>query len=423
MDQATEKLCLVSRRVWLDPPGRYEPRAVLIEQGFIGEIAPISAAAELGPEWRVVDLGERPLLPGLINTHVHLEFSASSRPLAEFEKEPVSERLLRAIGNARVLLESGVTTARDCGSSLELLALARRPDLHPVTLPRLVMSGPPITITRGHLHMMGGEADTIAEIDAVIRTGREHGARSLKLMGSGGGMTPGTLPESAAYPQFVFDHVAGHARRADLPSVVHVLAPESIRRGALARFDSLEHCAFFVRNDRGALERHFDPAIAGLVRDSGARVMANLSTATRALERLRQDPSASPDASHQLQQFDLMIENFGRMLAMGIPFVCGTDAGVRDTPFSDTALELVWLERGGMSSVEALRAATLEAAAALHLDRQIGRIAPGYAADLLVFEDDPLERLDRFAAPAGVMARGAIVKASGPLAFSQDNPR
>jgi imidazolonepropionase-like amidohydrolase len=410
-----QQLCLVSRRIWIDPPGHYEAGAVLVRGSAIHDVIPLSAVAGLESGWHVVDLADRPILPGLINTHVHLEFSASARPLAEFEREPVSERLLRAAGNARTLLESGVTTARDCGSSLELLALARRPDLHPVPLPRLVMSGPPITIRQGHLHMMGGEADTIAEIDAVIHRACEHGARSLKLMGSGGGMTPGTAPENVAYPQPVFDHVAGSARRAGLPSVVHVLAPESIRRGAQARFDSLEHCAFFTRNAQGALERHFEPEIAGIVRDSGSHVMANLSTATRALDRLRGN-AATPDAEHQLRQFDIMIENFGRMLAMGIPFVCGTDAGVRDTPFSDTALELVWMQRAGMTPLQALRAATLGAAAVLRLDDEIGRIAPGYAADLLVLDDDPLMRLDRLASPACVLARGAVVKATGSLA-------
>ena len=194
------------------------------------------------------------------------------------------------------------------------------------------------------------------------------------------------------------------------PSVVHVLAPESIRRGAKAGFDSLEHCAFFVRN-AGALERVFDVGIAGIVRDSGARVMANLSTATRALDTLRSDASRSPAADAQLRQFDIMLENFATMLAMGIPFVCGSDAGVRDTPFSDTARELAWMQHAGMTPIQALRAATIEAAAVLHLEDRIGRIARGFSADLIAFDADPLASPQGFMSPVGVIARGVIVKA------------
>ena len=421
--QAPVSYALASSRIWIDPPGHYVPGVVVVDAGSISQVLPPEGRASLRADLPCLDLGERPLLPGLINTHVHLEFSASSSPLREFEQETATERLLRAMHNARVLLESGVTTVRDCGSSMDLLALARRSELHPLPLPRLVMSGAPITVPQGHLHMMGGEADSIAGIDAVIERNLLAGAQSIKLMGSGGGMTPGTAPENPAFPQVAFDHVAARAREHGLPSVVHVLAPESIRRGALARFDSLEHCAFFVRDSLGALERRFDPTIADIIRDSGARVMANLSTATRALDALRRQPERPAEADRQLRQFDVMLDNFGWMLSMGIRFVCGNDAGVRDTPFSDTAQELVWMGRAGMKPVEALRAATTEAAAALHMEDNIGRIAPSFSADLIAFDADPLADLTVLAAPAAVIARGNVVRAEGSLACFGENAR
>lgn len=408
------KLCLTSERVWIDPPGRYEPSAILVEAGRITGVVPIEAAARLDPSWRVIDVGRQPVFPGLINTHVHLEFSASSRPLDEFMAESVEERLLRAIGNARQLLLSGVTTARDCGSSRELLVLARRPDLHPLALPRLIMSGAPITPRRGHLHMMGGEAESPEEIDAAIEASLGQGARSIKLMGSGGGMTPGTAPETVAYSQEMFDHVAKRARALGLPSVVHVLATESVRRAATARFDSLEHCAFFVRNGAGLLERRYDAVAAAMVRDSGAYVMANLSTATSTLAQQRAAAATDPLLDHQVRQFDLMIENFGRLHALGIPFVSGTDAGVRDTPFTRSADELVWMQRGGLSPLESIRTTSINAASALRQTSEIGRIASGLSADLIVLGDDPLTDLGHFHSPLWVIAQGEIVRAPGP---------
>ena len=96
---------VASTRLWIDPPGHYAPGIIVVDGDSIGEILPLGARSTLG-DMACLDLGDRPVLPGLINTHVHLEFSASSSPLREFEREAASERLMRAIGNARELLES-----------------------------------------------------------------------------------------------------------------------------------------------------------------------------------------------------------------------------------------------------------------------------------------------------------------------------
>ena len=267
----------------------------------------------------------------------HLELSASSQPHVELESETVSERLVRAVKNARLLLESGITTVRDCGSSFDLLKLARRTEHYPFRLPRLMLCGPPITPRMGHMQDFRGEAEGTAEIEAMIDRLFAGGAASLKLMGCGGRMTPGTHPERVAYAPEHFQLVAKRTRARDLGSVVHVLASESIRRATQARFDSLEHCAFFELDSEGRMQRVYDPEIAESVAASGASVMSNLSTATRSHERLRAARQRGcVRSAHELAQFDQMIENFGRLSALGIPMVCGTDDGVRDTGFEDT---------------------------------------------------------------------------------------
>ncbi|MGO4572649.1 amidohydrolase family protein [Microvirga sp. 2TAF3] len=358
----------------------------------------------------MIDLTGLWVLPGLINTHVHLEFSASSRPLADFESETAEERLLRAAGNAHRLLTSGVTTARDCGSSWIMLALARRPDLSPVALPRLLCSGPPITVPKGHLHFMHGVVHSHDEIRAHIDRLEDEGGRSVKVMASGGQMTPGSLPEETVFTQESLNFIADEARHRRLPSVSHVLATESIRRSAIARFDSLEHCAFFERDGQGAIVRTFDPEIASVVRDSGSAVMANLSTATRYLDVLRESASQTSAETHALRQFDIMIENFGKLVDLGIPMVCGNDAGVRDTPFEDTWLEFAWLVKGGLPAADAIRAATSGAAKALLIDDSVGRIARGYSADIIAVTSDPLVDPAAFRQPAFVMRAGEVIR-------------
>ncbi len=318
-----------SDHVWIDPPGRFEPHILVVIGDEIVDVLPISAIRPSGAAWPVLELPGLYLLPGLVNTHVHLEFSASARPLHEYMAETPEERLLRAAGNAHRMLMSGVTTVRDCGSSLAMLALARRSDLSPVRLPRLICAGPPITVPGGHLHVMGGEAADLPQIHRHIERGFREGARTVKVMASGGGMTPGTLPEHATFPLDTLRSIAAAARARQVPSVAHVLATESIRRAALAGFNSLEHCAFFERDKAGLLVRVYAEEVAGVVAASGALVMANLSTATRALDVMRAAGRMDENGDNQLRQFELMLRNFGRLIGLGIPMVCGTDAGVR----------------------------------------------------------------------------------------------
>lgn len=399
------------RGVFLDPPGAVVPGAVLARDGVIAEVRPPTTefdAPPAGPE--VVDLPEHVLLPGLINTHVHLSFSASAAPLAEYRQDTRETRLLRAVANAHTLLLSGVTTARDCGSDRSLLALGRSDLPTPAPLPRLLMCGPPITVPAGHLHMMGGEAAGRREIVDLVHALHRGGAGSIKVMATGGGMTPGTRPECATFSVEDLSAARDAARALGLPTVAHALAGEGVRRAALAGFDSLEHCAFFARTPEGRLERAYDPVIAAVVASSGAAVMMGLSTAYHALDAVRGGGPATVEQRFGLEQERRMVVIFEKLHALGIPLICGTDAGVKHTPFDETHLELALMVEAGLSPLEAIRSATTRAAAALGRTRELGRVAVGYAADLIAVRGDPLGDPGVFAEVDWVMRGGEIVR-------------
>lgn len=397
-----------SRHVWREQPGRFEPAALAVEGGTIvavGRPDDVPAGAVLR------DVGDLWLMPGLLNTHVHLDFSASKTPLRDFEAEDPCERLLRAARNAHALLRSGVTTARDCGSQWQTLALARRPDLSPVPLPRLILSGPPITVPYGHLHFLGGVVRNDRDVLAHVARIRKDGGRSVKAVISGGQMTPGSKPEDTAFSQEELGLIAGEARRLGLPSAAHVLSTDSVRRGAIARFDSLEHCAYFERRDDGRLYRRYDEDVARTIRDNGSAIMANLSTAMPRFDAIyaKAESDRTPLERHQVVQFETMIENFGRMLKLGIPMVCGNDAGVDDTPFDSTWMEVEWMIRAGQSPADALRSATIGSARALLLADTVGLIEPGYSADIIALGGDPLRSASALASPLFVMRQGETV--------------
>jgi imidazolonepropionase-like amidohydrolase len=196
-----------------------------------------------------------------------------------------------------------------------------------------------------------------------------------------------------------------------LPSVAHVLSTESVRRGAIARFDSLEHCAYFERHEDGRLYRHYDGDVANVVRDSGSAMMANLSTAMPGFDAIYAKAEGDRTAleKHQVKQFETMVGNFGKMLKLGIPMVCGNDAGVNDTPFDSTWMEVDWMIRGGQSPAEALRSATIGSARALLIDDSVGLIEPGYSADIIALDGDPLRAASALKSPVYVMRQGEVV--------------
>ncbi len=392
--------------VWIDPPGHFESKSVELVGGrieFVHDRMPASAVGIRKPE---TDLGNVYMMPGLINTHVHLEFSSSSDPLREFRDESALDRFARAVRNARSMLMSGVTTLRDCGSSMDLMTGFRRCRDLPA-LPRLLLSGPPITVSGGHLSIFGGIVSDPDEIPAIVSRLISAGAKSIKLIGSGGGMTPGSFPEHVAFSQQVFCRVAAAARSHGVASAAHVLAAESVKRAAIARFDSLEHCAFFRRSESGRLVRHFDAGVAAIVADSGVSVMANLSTATRAHETLfREGMQGNLESRHTLDQHEVMLENFQKLVDLGVTIVCGTDAGVRDTPFGDTWMELELMSRSGISNTEAIRSASLNAARVLKLEGAVGRIAAGHSADFVVLKESPVADISAYGRPLSVYSRG-----------------
>ena len=386
-------------------------RAVLVQGGRIEAVEPAEALPVGGPEAPPgIELAGHVLLPGLINTHVHLSFSAGDDPLRDYLAEDSAQHVARAVEHARQLLLSGVTTVRDCGSGWALLSVAALADRGAILAPRLVLCGPPITPTAGHLHFMHGEADGVEAVRLAVRRRHKRGATSIKAIASGGQMTPGSVPDRPCYSQEELDAIAAEAERLSLPTVVHVLATESIRRAARAGFQSLEHCAFFQRTAQGWMERVYAAEVAEEVRRHGCAVMAGLSAAWHLRESYRTSDQRTPHQEFLLAMERRSEEIFARFSALGIPMVVGTDAGVLRTPFDETWLELALMARAGLSPADTLRGATLHAARVLGLADRVGAIAPGLEADLIAVPGNPLERIEVMQRVPWVMKAGRVVK-------------
>jgi imidazolonepropionase-like amidohydrolase len=355
------------------------------------------ALAEAPAEARLIDLGAGTLLPGLVDAHVHLAFDASVDPvgrLSTVDDEELLAGMRLAAGRA---LAAGITTVRDLGDR-NYLALRLRDELaaDPAAGPTLLAAGPPITVTRGHCWYLGGEADGVDGVRAAVRTHAERGVDVIKVMATGGDLTPGTSPLEVAYGPAELRAVVEEAHRHALPTTAHAHGTEGIAHVAAAGFDMVEHCTF--RTADGA--RADDAVIETVVR-SGLVVSATLGV-------LPGHP-VPPNIAAMLPQF---VAVFQRLRAAGVPVICSSDAGIGPAKPHDVlpygADMLVNLN--GFPALETLRAVTSAPAAACGLGARKGRIAPGYDADLLAVGGDPSADITHLSEVIAVFRAGHRVR-------------
>ena len=360
-----------------------------------------------------LDLSHCYLFPGLINTHVHLEFDASSETMQHYVAQSSESRMQLALEHAHTLLMSGVTTVRDAGSSWQLLSIEGKSKEKDICIPRIQMCGPPITITNGHLHGMGGVADTQEELMEAVVEHHDRGCEAIKIMATGGQLTPGSKPEQAAYTKADIEVIVKTAHELGLPTLAHSLATEGFANCMEGGVDCIEHCGCFVRDKTsGRLKREYNAAVMDQYKGIQRYFMNGLSTCYRSLDGIRlRANNLDENERYKLEQQEEIFRIFRKLLELGLVPVVGTDAGVWDTQFDETWLELVLMcERGGLSTIETIDSATIASAACVGMDRMIGRLCEGHVADIVAVEQNPLEDIEVFNNIPWVMHDGKIVK-------------
>jgi imidazolonepropionase-like amidohydrolase len=375
------------------PPVR--DRAVIVTDRRI-----VSIVADRPPrDGAVLDLGGLTLLPGLINCHVHLCLAGDADPSRTLSDESYAATVVNAVVCARRTVEAGVTTVRDLGGR-EYAEIAVRDAVRAGLIPgpRILCAGRAVCITGGHgWRMLGRQADGPDDLRRAVREQLRAGADVIKLIATGGVMTPGVDPRAAQLTLEELRAGVDEAHRARRRAAAHAMADEGIAWCLDAGIDTIEHGVFLTE------------ALAARMATQGAALVATLIAPHAIVEGglAAGIPEFAVNKSLALRERHL--ESFRLALRAGVTIAAGTDSGTPLNPHGTIVPELALMVGAGMAPLQALRAATSVAAQVLGIAADTGSIAPGLAADLIAVDGDPATDIKALDAIRVVIADGRTV--------------
>lgn len=383
-----------------------EGMTVLVERGVIVGVERFGC--DLPTDCAVTEL-EGTLLPGLIDGHVHLvadgEVGSLERAgiMAEAEVDAVITRTLSQQAAA------GVTTVRDLGDS-RFRTLDFRDRSSP-GVPRIVASGPPLTVPGGHCHFLGGVAGDIDTARRLVGEHHERGVDVIKVMASGGMVTAGTDVFGVQFEPDVLRALVDSAHRLGLAVLAHAHSLAGIRHALDAGVDGIEH---FTGLTTGGIDIPDD--VLGRVAAADVVVDPTLGFDKEGLAALPTLPAGLAESLRRAgldfaTAYAARLRVLARAHAGGVRVVSGSDAGVGPLKrHGGLARSVIDLLEAGLSTEQALATATSAAAVACGVERFTGRLAPGLAADLLAVDGDLRSDLQSLRRPTAVLVRGHDVR-------------
>jgi imidazolonepropionase-like amidohydrolase len=351
--------------------------------------------AQPPPGYQLIDLGDATLLPGLIDPHMHLVFDASTDPAGHLQTVSDENLFDEVRAAARRALDAGVTCVRDLGDRSFLGVRLReetaaRPELGPDVVP----AGPPITVPAGHCWFLGGATRGTGAVRDAVRDHAARGAAVIKVMVTGGHMTSGPDPGALTACQFSADELraaADEAHRQQLPITAHAHGREGIAAALQAGFDGVEHASFLT--PRGPQP---DPQVIDALAASGTFVSTCIPGTVPGIPL---PPIISSIMGGARALMRSLIEGGARV-------VIGPDAGIGPHKPHDVLPYAIADMAQLMGNAGALSASTYHAAAACNLADRKGRLAPGFDADILAVDGNPLTDINAIHRRVALFHRG-----------------
>ncbi|QOL50557.1 metal-dependent hydrolase family protein [Massilia litorea] len=385
--------------------------SIVIENGAIQSVGPMAQAADH------IDLSGKSCLPGLIDMHVHL--TSETQPAVDAYRDRLTadpaDMAYRSVKYAERTLLAGFTTVRDLGAEQALnVSLKRAIAAGSIPGPRMFTAGKAIATTGGHAdptnnlsHFLGEAIGTPGPVEGVIdspeqgrqavRARYKEGADLIKITATGGVLSQAANGQNSQYTEDELRAIVSTAKDYGFRVAAHAHGAEGIKRALRAGVDSIEH---------GTL---MDDESLALFRKTGGWYVPTISAGRYVADKAK-DPNyysalVRPKAAAIGPQLQA---TFARAHKAGVKIAFGTDAGV--FPHGENAKEFGYMVEAGMTPLEAIRAATVHAATLLDQAQRLGRVEPGFAADIVAVDGDPLRDVKLLEQVKFVMKDGVVYK-------------
>lgn len=360
---------------------------------------------------RVIDLSDCWVMPGFMDTHVHLENESSPNSYLERFTKNKADIAYDAALYAKRTLYAGFTTVRDLGGSGVNTSLAKAIELGKIEGPTIFSAGKSIATTGGHADPTNGyRADLMGDpgaVDGVINSRDEarkavrqrykNGDHVIKITATGGVLS---LAKNGMAPQFTMEELEGIIEAANdlgMTTAAHAHGAEGMKRAVLAGITSIEHGSLMTEE------------VMDLMIERGTYLVPTLSAGEFTVEKANIE-GYYPDIIVPKAKYigTQMRGTFSRAYQKGVKIAFGTDCGV--SPHGENAKEFQYMVEAGMKPADAIKSATIEAAKLLRIEEESGQLKPGYVADIVAVKGDPLKDITLLQNINFVMKHGIVYK-------------